>query len=207
MLNIPNEIFRDKSSTVMSAEGRSEVDWQGFRSSKKFIYVVVNLAAFTDAYVYGLIVPILPYALTRHANVPPADVQKWTGILLGAFGAGLFVASPIAGYWADNTVSRRTPYLTGLIALTASTVMYSLGSQVVILVIARLVQGASSGFVYCTGVVRIALTKMSERSRTDLLSGDTCRYRWRYWSGACHGHHLSLDCVRVICRYGSSSVY
>ena len=138
----------------MSLEYKPSTRWQQIRSSNKFIYLVVNLAAFTDAYIYGLIVPILPYALTKHAHVQPADVQKWTGILLGAFGGGLFLSSPIAGYWADNSISRRTPYLSGLIALTASTIMYSMGSEVAVLVIARFVQGASSGFVYCTGVVR-----------------------------------------------------
>lgn len=64
-----------------------------FRSSKYFIYTVVNLAVFTDAYLYGLIIPVLPFALTEVANVPEIDVQWWIGILLATYGAGLLFGS------------------------------------------------------------------------------------------------------------------
>ena len=64
-----------------------------FRSSKGFIYVVVNLAVFTDAYLYGLIIPTVPFVLTDIIHVPPVDVQKWIGVLLGAYGGGLLVGS------------------------------------------------------------------------------------------------------------------
>ena len=67
--------------------------WHQFRSSKWFIYVVVNLAVFTDAYLYGLIIPVLPFALTQSVHVPHADVQEWIGVLLGAYGAGLLIGS------------------------------------------------------------------------------------------------------------------
>ena len=63
------------------------------RSSKLFIYIVVNLAVFTDAYIYGLIIPVLPFALVERVNLPESQVQRWIGILLGAYGAGLIVGS------------------------------------------------------------------------------------------------------------------
>ena len=67
--------------------------WQQFRSSKWFIYIVVNLAVFTDAYLYGLIIPVIPFALTQSVHIPRADVQEWIGVLLGAYGAGLLLGS------------------------------------------------------------------------------------------------------------------
>ena len=65
----------------------------GFRSSKIFIYIVVNLAVFTDSYIYGLIIPVLPFALVERVDVPEHEVQQWIGILLAAYGAGLIVGS------------------------------------------------------------------------------------------------------------------
>ena len=63
------------------------------RSSKWFVYIVVNLAVFTDAYLYGLIIPVLPFALVERVNLPEDGVQEWIGILLGAYGAGLIVGA------------------------------------------------------------------------------------------------------------------
>lgn len=64
-----------------------------WRSSKAFVYVVVNLAVFTDAYFYGVIIPVLPFALTEVIRVEENDVQWWIGALLAAYGAGLLFGS------------------------------------------------------------------------------------------------------------------
>ena len=124
-----------------------------WRSSTWFIYTVVNLACFTDAYLYGLVIPVFPFALTEYVGVSPPDVQKWIGILVGSYGAGLLVGSPIAGHLADSGTSRRGPYMLGLIALGASTAMFSLGRSVAVLLVARFIQGTSSGFVHSIGTV------------------------------------------------------
>jgi hypothetical protein len=70
--------------------GASHHRW---RSSKAFVYVVVNLAVFTDAYFYGVIIPVLPFALKDVIKVEENDVQWWIGALLAAYGAGLLVGS------------------------------------------------------------------------------------------------------------------
>ena len=67
--------------------------FEQFRSSKWFIYVVVNLAVFTDSYLYGLIIPVIPFALTEYVHVPSEEAQRWIGVLLGSYGAGLLVTS------------------------------------------------------------------------------------------------------------------
>ena len=123
------------------------------RCSKWFIYVVVNLAIFTDIYLYGLIIPVLPFALTEYVHINPNDVQKWIGILLGSFGAGLLIGSPVAGYLADRGTSRRKPYLLGLIALAASIVMFAIGKSLPVFFVARFIQGLSGGFVHSIGTV------------------------------------------------------
>ena len=80
------------------------------RSSKWFVYIVVNLAVFTDAYLYGLIIPVLPFALVERVNLPEDGVQKWIGILLGAYGAGLIVGARMC-YILLESSQYRFPYL------------------------------------------------------------------------------------------------
>lgn len=67
--------------------------FHGIRSSKFFGYTVINLAVFTDSYLYGLIIPVLPFALVERVNLQENEVQKWIGILLAAYGAGLIIGS------------------------------------------------------------------------------------------------------------------
>lgn len=63
------------------------------RSSDGFIVFVVGVAVFTDMMLYGLVVPILPYALSDRVGIPQEDVQKWNSILLGSFGGALTIGS------------------------------------------------------------------------------------------------------------------
>lgn len=65
---------------------------RSFRASKTFTTFVISFAIFTDILLQNLVVPVLPYALrTRIGLEDEADVQKWTSILLAAFGASLMM--------------------------------------------------------------------------------------------------------------------
>ena len=77
----------------MAGNEISKPFWVEIRSSRLFIYVVVNLAVFIDAYIYGLIIPVLPFALVERVHLDESKVQQWIGILLAAYGAGLIVGS------------------------------------------------------------------------------------------------------------------
>lgn len=142
----------------MAATNESQPLLRGFRLSRPFIYTVVNLAVFTDAYLYGLIIPVLPFALIERVNIPASEVQRWIGILLAAYGAGLIIGSPIAGWIADRGSSRRGPYLWGLIALAISTLALTFGQTKEILFVGRLVQGGSSAIVFTVGTAILADT-------------------------------------------------
>lgn len=41
-----------------------------FRSNKYFVLTSVCLAAFTDLLLYGIIIPVMPYALQSNTGVP-----------------------------------------------------------------------------------------------------------------------------------------
>jgi hypothetical protein len=63
------------------------------RASKSFTLFVLCVATFTDNLMYGLILPVLPFALIEHIGLPEHEVQKWTSILMGTFGGAVALGS------------------------------------------------------------------------------------------------------------------
>lgn len=129
-----------------------------FRTSKTFITVTVAFAIFTDIFVYGIIVPVIPFALTERAGVPESDIQYWTSILLAIYGAALLVTAPLWGWLADRLSSRRTPMLLGLLALAGATVMLCLGRSIGVIAVGRVLQGMSAAVIWVVGLALLVDT-------------------------------------------------
>ncbi|KAG9235842.1 MFS transporter-like protein [Amylocarpus encephaloides] len=129
-----------------------------FRSSKAFITATIAIAVFTDIFLYSVVVPVLPFALTERANVNETDVQKWTSVFLSVYGAALAVGSPIFGWFADRSSSRRAPLLLGLLALGGSTGMLAGGRSLSLLVVGRFCQGLSAAVVWTVGLALLSDT-------------------------------------------------
>lgn len=62
-----------------------------FRASKGFSLFVVCIAVFSDVFTYGVIVPVMPFALVQRLGVMEKDVQKWNSVLLGVLGIAIIV--------------------------------------------------------------------------------------------------------------------
>ncbi|KAI9643973.1 hypothetical protein NHQ30_007324 [Ciborinia camelliae] len=121
------------------------------RSSKPFILSTVCVAVFTDIFLYGIIVPVVPFSLSSRAGVPESSVQSWVSVLLAVYGAALLVGSPISGWYADHSSSRRLPLLIGLIAMVGSTIMLCLARSVALLILGRVFAGLSAAVVWTVG--------------------------------------------------------
>jgi MFS family permease len=128
------------------------------RTSTAFITVTVAFAIFTDIFVYGIIVPVIPFALTERAGVPESDIQYWISILLAIYGAALLVTAPVCGWLADRSSSRRTPLLLGLLALAGSTVMLCVGRSIGVIAAGRVLQGMSAAVVWVVGLALLVDT-------------------------------------------------
>ncbi|MCJ1309477.1 hypothetical protein MMC25_003137 [Agyrium rufum] len=128
------------------------------RSAKWFILATICTAVFTDIFLYCIIVPVLPFALTLRAGVPPPDVQHWISILLAVYGAALLALSPTCGWLADKSPSRRMPLIIGLFALGGATVLLCLGRSIAVLVVGRLLQGFSAAVVWTVGLALLVDT-------------------------------------------------
>lgn len=117
-----------------------------WRSSTLFIITTVGMGAFTDLFLYGLIVPVLPFLLKDRVAVPDAQIQGTISMLLAVYAAASCLTSPIAGVLADKFAkSRQVPFTLSLGMLAAATVMFALGQSIGVLIMARVLQGASAG--------------------------------------------------------------
>ncbi|EPS31391.1 hypothetical protein PDE_06346 [Penicillium oxalicum 114-2] len=126
------------------------------RSSETFIVIVVSIAIFTDVFIYGMIVPIVPIALVDRAGARPEDAQKWVSVLLAVYGASLLVGSPLFGWFADHSRARQLPFIVGLVALGASTLLFVVGRSLPALIVARGLQGFSAAAVWVVGLAIVA---------------------------------------------------
>lgn len=101
-------------------------------------------------------VPILPFLLKDRIHMPDSQIQSTTSTLLAVYAAASCAASPITGVLTDKFSStRKLPFVLGLIMLAIATVLLALGQSVAILVVARLLQGASGGVVWTIGIAII----------------------------------------------------
>jgi len=123
-----------------------------WRSNTLFIVSTVAVGLFTDLFLYGLVVPILPYMLQDRVGLPEERIQSHVSGLLAAYAGASVLFSPLAGVMADRTSTRQGPFLLGLTALLLATVMLFVGTTVPVLVIARILQGISAAFVWTIGL-------------------------------------------------------
>ncbi|KAL8882134.1 MAG: hypothetical protein Q9192_007638, partial [Flavoplaca navasiana] len=123
-----------------------------WRSNTLFIVSTVGIGLFTDLFLYGLVVPILPFILRDRVSLPEDQIQTYVSALLAAYAGASVLFSPPAGVIADKTSSRQAPFLVGLVALLAATLMLFLGQSVPVLILARVLQGVSGAVVWTIGL-------------------------------------------------------
>jgi len=126
-----------------------------WRSNSLFIIATVAIGMFTDLFLYGLVVPVLPFMLDSRLSVPEEKIQSYVSNLLAAYAGASVVSSVPAGWIADRTNSRQAPFLSGLAALLAATIMLAVGRNIAVLFIARVLQGISAAVVWTIGLAMV----------------------------------------------------
>ena len=97
--------------------------------------------------------------------------------LLAAYAGASVLFSPVAGVLADRVPSRRAPFLLGLVALLAATVLFGLGRSLWVLVLARVLQGVSAAVVWTVGLALVIDTVGTEKLGTTIGSVDLLLHR------------------------------
>lgn len=146
--------FLDKVKSTLQLSHDYSVAPAGltWRSNTFFILATVAVGMFTDLFLYGLVVPILPYLLQDRLGLPSDQVQSHVDGLLVAYAGASVLFSPVAGYLADKTSTRQAPFLLGLVTLMLATLLLFSGASVAVLTIARVLQGISAAFVWTIGL-------------------------------------------------------
>lgn len=126
-----------------------------WRSSSFFIVSTVGIGLFTDLFLYGLVVPILPFILQDRVHIDPDQIQSNVSGLLAAYAGASVLFSPLAGVIADRTSTRQMPFLAGLAACLLATLLFFLGQTIVVLVLARVLQGMSAAVVWTVGMALV----------------------------------------------------
>lgn len=140
------------SGTMSSPKAPWGLRW---RSSTLFITSTVGIGLFTDLFLYGLVVPILPFMLRDRMDLPQAQIQSYVSALLAAYAGASVLSSLPAGILADRTSTRQLPFLAGLVAQLVATLMLLLGQNIPVLVIARMLQGVSAAVVWTIGLALV----------------------------------------------------
>lgn len=122
----------------------------------------MGTSLFTDLFLYGLIIPLLPFILRDRLQVGPDQIQIHVSGLLAAYAGASLVFSLVAGIIADLGSSRKLSYMAGLIALLMATTMLFLGQSVAIISLARVLQGASAAVVWTVGLALLLDTVGSD---------------------------------------------
>ncbi|KAH7029314.1 major facilitator superfamily domain-containing protein [Microdochium trichocladiopsis] len=133
-----------------------------WRSKRTFIIATVAIGLFTDLFLYGLVVPVLPFMLKERLDIPDEDVQTYVSGLLAAYAGASVLFSIPAGWVADRTNSRQAPFLCGLTALLLATIMLAVGRSIGVLVVARILQGISAAVVWTIGLAMVLDTVGAE---------------------------------------------
>lgn len=123
-----------------------------WRSSTLFIVSTVAIGLFTDHFLYGLIVPIMPFMLEDRVGVPRHGIQRHVDMLLAVYAGAAVIVSPFAGVLADKMASRQTPFLAGLLVILGATILLYIGESIAVLAVARVLQGASGAYVWIVGL-------------------------------------------------------
>lgn len=122
-----------------------------WRSKTPFIVTTVALGLFTDLFLYGLPLPLLPYILKERLRLPATKIQSYLSSLLAAHTLSSLCFCPVAGILTDRFSARKLPYLIGVVALLLATILFFLGHNMATLVIARVLQGSTGAFVWTVG--------------------------------------------------------
>lgn len=127
-----------------------------WRSSNPVIIVSITLAVFTDTFLYGIVVPVIPFAFSSQMHVADDEVQGQISRALALYAAGLVVLSVLTGVIADHMKRRRPVMLFGLLLLIAATAIVCWATSPGVYDLGRFIQGASGGIVWVSGLAILA---------------------------------------------------
>ncbi|KAL5342089.1 major facilitator superfamily domain-containing protein [Aspergillus crustosus] len=119
-----------------------------WRSSQSFIITTATISLFSETFLFGFVVPILPYMLETRLHLDPARTQTLTTTLLTLYGVVSLISAPCIAHFADKTPSRKGPLLLSLAACASGTILVACAPTVGVLVAGQILQSLASSSVW-----------------------------------------------------------
>src|SRR3954471_4259542 len=150
---------------------RGIAGWQASRQpgawqdgSMRRLMFIGSAVVFLDVVFYAAITPLLP------GYVDDLGLSKTSaGVLSGAYAAGTLIASLPAGFMAARLGPRRT-LIAGLVLLGVASLAFGFGRHIVVLDLARFVQGAAGALAWSGAITWLMVT--TAESRRGAVIGD-----------------------------------
>lgn len=125
-----------------------------------FLFILATLMI--DAIGIGIVFPIMPDLMVRVGASDTAQGALWSGIMMSAYAAAMFLFGPIIGSLSD-AYGRRPILILALITLTIDYVIMALAQTYWVLLVGRVVAGMA-GATYITATAYISdIAKPQER--------------------------------------------
>jgi DHA1 family tetracycline resistance protein-like MFS transporter len=125
-----------------------------------FILVTV----FLDTLAFGFVIPVLP-ALVATMTSDKQSQAYWYGLLLGSFGLAQFFSAPLLGAFSDRW-GRRAVLLVSIFGLGLNFFITAIAPWLWLLLVSRLIGGASGASFTVAGAYVADVTSLEERSRS-----------------------------------------
>ncbi|KAL5337599.1 major facilitator superfamily domain-containing protein [Aspergillus crustosus] len=139
-----------------------------WRSSQSFIITTATISLFSETFLFGFVVPILPYMLETRLHVDPALTQSLTTTLLTTYGVVSLVAAPFVAHFADKTPNRKIPLLLSLTACASGTVLVACAPTVWLLMVGEILQSLASCSVWIVAQATL-VDNLSENNKGKVL--------------------------------------
>lgn len=111
-----------------------------------------------EIFLYGFLVPMLPYMLEERMHQDPSQTQRLTSISLALHGLVSAFGGPLIGHLADKAPNRKVPFLVALVGCIIGTFMVACTTDVGIFFGGRVLQGISGSGAWIVGLATAADT-------------------------------------------------
>jgi len=159
------------------------------RPGLSFILVTV----FLDTLGFGLVIPVLP-ALVATMTPDKQSQAYWYGLLLASYGCAQFFSAPLLGAISDR-YGRRLVLLVSIFGLGLNFLLTALSPWLWLLLVSRLIGGASGASYTVAGAYAADVTSKEERSRSFGLLGAV--FGLGFICGPVMGGLLSVHGLRI----------
>lgn len=121
-------------------------------------------------FLYGFLVPMLPYMLEERLHLDPKKTQRFTSISLALHGLVSIFGGPLIGHFADKAPNRKIPLLIALMGCIIGTFMVACATATSVGVFfgGRVLQGISGSGAWILGLATAANAVSPERIGTTM---------------------------------------